>query len=333
MAVATTGFPYDQEDAGPQDPPTKKLNEPVMLDATGRTRLSVVDAGGAGALQTYMTLPGAVSRACLSSSLALVSGHTDAARAAHEASRTRRARWHAHVGAINAAAPAMRAEATRCLLISPLNDRSGAIHASRGGEHREAGALSPHDSDHSAAVERAVDTGASGSQSHPRIVTSRQGGDLFRITIPRMKFFSVWIEPMVEVTVRITPDEVRRGTATLALRGLIAALPTPPQPSPESLAEPEPISSILAWQLCSAEQPLTRRRASKRPRWSRCPLAFRHTLSSPPTSLSGEGCVRAHVRVRLEVRREDQDEREVRHVLGHAPQLGKGGEGRAASFR
>lgn len=35
-----------------------------------------------------------------------------------------------------------------------------------------------------------------------------QGGDLFRVTIPRMKFFSVWIEPMVEVTVRISADEV-----------------------------------------------------------------------------------------------------------------------------
>lgn len=58
MAVATTSFPDGAEDAGPVDPPTKKLNQPIMLSATGRTRLPVIDAGGAAALAAYMALPG-----------------------------------------------------------------------------------------------------------------------------------------------------------------------------------------------------------------------------------------------------------------------------------
>ena len=47
-------------DEGPQTPPTRELDSPVMLKVRARSRVSVANAGGPdNSLEAYMTLPGA----------------------------------------------------------------------------------------------------------------------------------------------------------------------------------------------------------------------------------------------------------------------------------
>jgi hypothetical protein len=51
--------------ASPTEPPNRRsLREPVLLSAEARSRAPVEDAGGAGALHAYMTLPGACVATC-----------------------------------------------------------------------------------------------------------------------------------------------------------------------------------------------------------------------------------------------------------------------------
>jgi hypothetical protein len=53
-AAAEKAQPPPQADA----PPNKRLLDPVLLHAQARARQPVMDVGGDGALQKYMTLPG-----------------------------------------------------------------------------------------------------------------------------------------------------------------------------------------------------------------------------------------------------------------------------------